>query len=164
MNIIAQPLDYQEFIDHIRARVVELGAPHQIIEQHMELTPGYLGKVLGAAQVRNIGFNTMWRILDGIGYRIALVEHLDLEAAIDEIKEYRTKIVPGSPPGKTIRTKMSPAIIRAAARHYGAMGRGIRKAFRIKPSQVKKQRRAAIKVRWAKHRAALRVAKNLAAS
>lgn len=151
-RIVALPLCYQDVIEAVRARVIAINAPHQILEQHMQIAPGYLSKVLGLAQIRSLGFTTIWKILDGLGYRMALVEHLDLDAVRDEIEDYRTHQVLRVPPGKVIRKNLSPAILKEAARRYGMLSRGIRKVFRITPEEVSRQRRNAINARWSRHK------------
>lgn len=150
-KIVALPLCYSELIEPIRARVIAINAPHQILEAHMQLTPGYLGKVLGLSRVKKIGFDSMWRILEGIGYRIALVEHLDLDAAVDEVENYRARKIIGVPPGQKIRKPMTPELLHAVAQHYGAMAKGMQKVFCIPPNQLTALRRKAAKIRWAKH-------------
>ena len=120
----------------------------------MQLTPGYLGKVLGLAQVKNIGFDTMWKILDGIGYRLAVIEHLDLAAAIDEIgDDYRPRVVTGVKPGTQVRGRLHPAVMKEAARLHRAMAKGVQKTFCISRARLRKLRQHAANVRWARHRA-----------
>ena len=156
MKVVALPLCYQEFIEPIRARVVAINTPHQILEQHMQLTPGYLGKVLGLAQVKNIGFDSMWKILDGIGYRLAVIEHLDLDAARDEIEDYRLpRVIASVKPGTRVRGKLHAAVISAAAAQMAMRGKGVPKRFSISRFQLSKIQRAKAKVRWAKARASV---------
>lgn len=147
MKVLAQPLNYQELIGAIGARVVELNVAHEPLEQAMGLTGGHLGKLLGPGQVKRLGVDKMWDVLECIGVRVVLVEHLDIAATIEEMgNAYR----PRKRRGKrgNLRRKVSPAVMRVAAQHFGMMGRGIRKTFRIPRHQVRKQRKMAIKARW----------------
>lgn len=150
-RIIAQVrvLNYGELIGLLRRRVEALGIPHVQLEQHMRLTGGLLGKLLGVAEVRRIGLDNIWKILDGLGYQMAIIEHLDIAAAIDEIGS--SPSTKRGPPRGRLRMTLSPAIIHAAAQQYGAMGRGKPKTFRISRKQLSRKQKKASRARWAKH-------------
>lgn len=151
-----QVLDYAECIGLIRARVEATNVPHEQLEDHMGIAKGSLGKILGAGEVRRIGLSLIFRVLEGLGYRMWLHEHLDIAAALDEMSSKLRARKRGGPGRGKLRRQLSPAIITAAAQVYGAMGMGCRKTFRD-PKKAVAQRRKAGKAgalaRWAKVRA-----------
>lgn len=149
-----QVLDYAGLLATLRERVEFLDVPNAQLEELMDLQDGYLSKLLGAAEVRRIGLVPLWKILDRLGLRMVLVEHLDRTATLDEMSiQTRARKHGGSPRGK-LRKTLSPAIIHAAAQCYGAMGAGVRKTFRKEDVKFR-QRRAANRSRWKKYRNAM---------
>lgn len=149
-----QVLRYIDLIGLVRGRVADLDVPHEQLEEYMDLTPGHLGKILGVAEIRRIGLASIWKILDGLGLRMIIVEHLDRAATLDEMAaKTRPRKRKGPPRGK-LRMTMSPAVIHAAAQRYGAMGAGKRKTFRSEKVKVK-QRQNASRCRWKKYRLAM---------
>lgn len=153
-----QVFNYRELMDLIRARVEAVGVPHEQLEEIMGLTPGLLGKILGAAEVRRMGLAKIWPILEWLGLRMGIVQHLDIAATRDEMSaNIRPRERKGPARGRLKKT-LSPAIIRAAAQQYGAMGRSVPKRFGIKKGLTQKQfnrlQKKKARARWATYRAA----------
>jgi len=147
MNVVAQPLTYEEFMGVIQARIEALDVAYSALEPACGLTGGHLGKLMGVARTKMIGLQSLLKLLEGVGYRIHLVEHLTLDATKDELdRDYKARTYRREK-GR-LRKQLSPAIITAAARQYGAMGKGKPKTFRISPSQLTRKQRKAARARW----------------
>lgn len=140
--------DYNGLIEAIRARVAALDAPHDALEEFIGLTRGHLGKLLGPAEDKRIGIHTLWRMFEALGLVMVIGEHLDIAATIEEMGELFHRRAPYAQRGR-MRKRVSPALIKAAAQHYGSMGRGKRKTFRLSPRERSKiNRQNVLKRKW----------------
>jgi hypothetical protein len=59
--------DYQSFVALLRARKAELGLSDLALDDAAGLTGGHSGKLLGPAQVKGIGRQTLTALLDALG-------------------------------------------------------------------------------------------------
>jgi hypothetical protein len=147
-------LDYQEMIAAVRTRIDEVRAPYTAIEEAARIPGGYLGKTIGPAQVKVIGIGALLKVLETIGLRLAIVPHLTIEATIDEMGHvYRLRSEGRRSVTNIVRKRISPEVKRLAAREFGAMGRGVPKAFGITSKELTKKQRKASRARWDKVRA-----------
>jgi hypothetical protein len=71
---LAKIFDYDGLWNAVRGRYAELGITRIGADALSKLPDGYCGKLLGAAQVRKIGLNSLERILEGTGCFLVLVE------------------------------------------------------------------------------------------
>lgn len=135
-------LEYEDLLAAVQKIIVDLNVPIEPLEEHMGLTRGHLGKILGLTQVRRIGLETLWKIVAGIGYRLAIIRHLDIEAARDEMSEKYHARRARRHEKRIVRKRITPALAVAAAPVLGAMGKGIPKCFRSKRAMVAQRRSA----------------------
>jgi hypothetical protein len=71
---LAKIASYNGLWNAVRARVEAMGITRIGADTLSNLPDGYTGKLLGAAQVRKIGLNSLERLLDGTGCYLILVE------------------------------------------------------------------------------------------
>lgn len=143
-----QILDAPELLAVVRARVAELDVPLDQLESFMGLTPGLLGKILGAGEVRRIGFASVWKVLEALGLRMVVEEHLDRAATLDEMAaRTRPRQRKGPPRGK-LRMALSEAVIKASAARMGAKGGSSPKRFRISREKHSQINRRNARKRW----------------
>lgn len=146
-------LDYQDIIAAVRARIDEVRAPYTAIEEAAGISVGYLGRIVGPAQVAVVGLSALLRLLETLGLRLAITEHLTVDAAIEEMgHRYRARSE-GQRIVGIVRKRISPEVKRLAASEYGAMARGVPKAFGITSKELSKKQRKAARSRWSKVKA-----------
>jgi hypothetical protein len=71
---LAKFASYNGLWSAVRARFAELGITRIGADTLSKLPDGYTGKLLGGAQVRKIGLNSLEKLLDGTGCYLVLVE------------------------------------------------------------------------------------------
>jgi hypothetical protein len=71
---LAKIASYNGLWSAVRARVEAMGITRIGTDTLSGLPDGYTGKLLGAAQVRRIGLNSLEKLLDGTGCYLVLVE------------------------------------------------------------------------------------------
>jgi hypothetical protein len=141
-------LDYDELLAAVRARLDALKAPYKTIEDCASLADGHLGKLLGPTQVKRLGTDVLFRLLETLGLRLAVVEHLDIAATIEEMGHHYRARVEKYRRKPMIRRHISQAVKVAAAREFGAMGAGIPKAFGIGTKALRRKQQKAARARW----------------
>lgn len=146
-RIIIFTRNYDELIGVVRARVEALNCPHEPLEEYLGLSRGHLGKILSPAEEKRLGLFKLWEMFEKLGLVMAVHEHLDIPATIDEMGD---KYRPRAGWAKTgrLRKRISPALMSATAQQYGAMGKGMRKVFRISPKRLSQIRRQQANARW----------------
>ncbi len=103
---------YDDLIEAIRARIDELGCPLQSIDDMLGVSTGLLAKAIGPSRTKVLGTVSLFRILEVLGLRVELSEHLDRDAAIEEMGvHYRERVEHFRRPG-IIRRPISADVRR----------------------------------------------------
>jgi hypothetical protein len=82
---------YDDFVRSVRDRVDELGMTRLELDHQAGLAHGHSGKLLGARQVKRIGFVSLGLVLGGIGCCLLLVEDTAQAAIIRERMKRRER-------------------------------------------------------------------------
>jgi hypothetical protein len=79
-RVLARIENYDALWNAVRSRYDAMGITRIGADTLSNLPDGYTGKLLGAAQVRKIGLNSLERVLEGTGCFLVLVEDAEASA------------------------------------------------------------------------------------
>lgn len=145
---IAEVRDYDGLVGALRARVDQLGCPYKSVEECAELADGHLGKLFGPSQVKTLGLVSVFKIMNVLGLKFVIAEHLDIEATIDEMdSHYRPR---GENLRRTgvVRRHISGDVKKLVMREMGRLGGSTPKRFSITARQRVQRAKKAARARW----------------
>lgn len=164
--------DYDAMIELIRARLDQLQIAHKTVDHLVGWSDGYLGKVVGDARIKKLGFDGGFMLLQALALKIEIVEDPEMLAKMEH--RYEQAIV-----NKRVLNRHAPLgedtinrAIKAGAREMGRRGGLKKKRYAsivtrpggyARASVLSPKRRAEIAVnaaraRWDKIRKAQRTA------
>jgi hypothetical protein len=150
---IAIVRSYDELIDALRARALELGATREAIDDVSGLQKGYSAKVLAPAAPKGLGRISMGPILNALGVMLVMTEDADA------IARYTKRLGTGNLSYMLNGAKNAPVIFKFSLRHMKKIA-SRSAAGRMKKIPAWKRRaiaRKAARARWRSIRAAAQV-------
>jgi hypothetical protein len=144
--------DYDGLIQAIRAQKEKLGLSDAMVDHLSGLQQGYTGKLLGPAQVKNLGPVSLGVMLQVLCLRLIVVE--DAEALKKIQGRFEQKTAPqarfsnhAQPLGMRSLERIKPAIFSMLGKKSGKV-----RLIKISPAQRRKFARHAATIRWKRMR------------
>lgn len=97
MNSTFDPVDvrdYDQLVFAIRARMQSLGATNQSVDETAGLQSGYIGKILGPAQVKKFGAVSLGPTLGALGLKLVVTTDEDANPKYLEKVSTRARAAP----------------------------------------------------------------------
>ena len=73
-RIVGEFVEYDDFVDLLRNRIVDLGIHGERFDEFAGLPRGYLSRLVGAHPIRRIGMASMGPLLSAMGVKLQMVE------------------------------------------------------------------------------------------
>jgi|SRR6516164_17913 len=143
-RIVGEFVDYSDFVQAVRNRVVDLGIHGSRFDALSGLPEGYLSKLIGARPVRRIGMTSMGPLLSAMGVKLQMVEDPVGTARL------RARLSPRN--SSFVRTMPADACIVLTPRMLKRIRRmgGRARMARLTPKQRSELGRKAAVARWKK--------------
>lgn len=119
---------YEDLVAALRVRIDELQWSRETVDAVVGLTPGLAGKLFGPSQVKRMGWDNLWRVLEALGLHIHIVEHLDIASTIDEADSRHKARHDKHRRVGVVRKRISPELQRMIMREMGRKGGGMASA------------------------------------
>jgi hypothetical protein len=142
-RIVAEFVEYSEFMQAVRDRVAELGIHGTRFDSFAGWPEGYLSKLTCERPVRHIGMKSMGPLLSAMGVKLVMVEDLAGTARL-------RRLPPRNP--SYVRTMPAAASILFTARMLKRIRRlgGKARMARLTPKERRELARKAAAARWKK--------------
>jgi hypothetical protein len=115
-RVLAAVSSYEQMLDALRARVVELGINGERFDEFAGLPRGYLSKLVGANPVRRLGMTSFQPVLAGLGLRLLVIEDPNLTARLkNKLAPRDESYVRGAATHLTLTTRFMQKIGRKGA-------------------------------------------------
>jgi len=152
LQIIAEATDYDGIIEAYRKRVADLGITNEMIDHLSGLQSGYVGKLLGPAQIRSIGRQSFGLLNQTLAVKMILV--VDEEAAKQMQGRWEKRDKPANMPNRLsmkAAERFIPLIASEIGRRGGLLSAQARMA-KLSPRQRKRIAKRAAMTRWKRRR------------
>jgi hypothetical protein len=124
---LAAVTSYDDLVIALRARVDELQISRALVDEISGLPLGLTGKVLGIAQVKRLGWESLWLVTATLGLRLVL--EIDEELTAEMQRRYEPRHDRHRRVG-VLRKRISAELISAVAREMGRRGAEARRQRR----------------------------------